>query len=266
MVFLLLSMSGKMYAQDSTLVAVRDSVVKYLPDTTKSFGKTMAQTFGLEPYPADKKPRIAFIRSLFLPGWGQITNRDYWKVGLVYSGAAAGWYFGIHQNNLRYQKFLSFYEKSTFISRSWVFTTATPSTDAILSGAANYVSNNKNADIYYARDAEGQYYTLVKKSTKSDSYPLGYYTAVPANINDTDVIGPFSNQTFQSAKNQYRRWRDASYIGFAAGWLIFALEANVSAHLKTFDMSDNISFKIAPAGVETFGLGASGMKLTLAFK
>ena len=30
------------------------------------------------------KPRTAIIRSAIIPGWGQITNKKYWKLPLVY--------------------------------------------------------------------------------------------------------------------------------------------------------------------------------------
>jgi hypothetical protein len=34
----------------------------------------------------EKMPRRAAIRSAIIPGWGQITNRRWWKVPLVYGG------------------------------------------------------------------------------------------------------------------------------------------------------------------------------------
>jgi hypothetical protein len=48
------------------------------------------------------------------------------------------------------------------------------------------------------------------------------------------------------------------------GWLLFAIEANVSAHLKTFDISRDISMKISPNFLENNQ--TLGFKMALNFK
>ncbi|TAF92628.1 MAG: hypothetical protein EAZ32_00710 [Cytophagia bacterium] len=48
------------------------------------------------------------------------------------------------------------------------------------------------------------------------------------------------------AKDTYRRWRDLNIIIIAGVWALNAVEANVSAHLLTFDMSDDISLRVSP--------------------
>jgi hypothetical protein len=44
----------------------------------------------------------------------------------------------------------------------------------------------------------------------------------------------------------FRRNRDYTFIGIAVAWAFNVVDANVSAHLKTFDVSDDISLKIKP--------------------
>ena len=39
-----------------------------------------------KPHPS---PKSAMMRSLLLPGWGQIANRQYWKLPVLYGGFAA---------------------------------------------------------------------------------------------------------------------------------------------------------------------------------
>ena len=51
-----------------------------------------------------------WIRSTILPGYGQIYNKDYYKIPVFYGSAAALIYFG-YQSNLSYQKAFSTYNQ-----------------------------------------------------------------------------------------------------------------------------------------------------------
>lgn len=80
-----------------------------------------------------------------------------------------------------------------------------------------------------------------------------------------ELRGPFVQTQIEPAVKAYRRQRDLSWIGLAAGWALQAIQANVSAHLKGFDMSDDISLKFEPS-FESSSFGASaGVKLRLNF-
>ena len=257
------------YGRDSLTSPVTAEDIKKAvmqEDSSGKFLKTLGQIFGMRKYMPDEKPKVAFVRSLFLPGWGQITNKDYWKAGIVYGAAGAGWYFGIRSNQRQYEKYLGHYSRATFVGRGDVYFSSDnlTSENALPVNSQFYIANNGASDTFYARTDDGSYYTLTEKKDKGGTIER-YYLATKANVSDEDVIGAFGLQTFASAKNQYRRWRDASYIGFAAGWLFFALEANVAAHLKTFDMSEDISMRFEPAGPQTFGMQASGLKLAFVF-
>ncbi len=56
-------------------------------------------------------PRVAALRAAVLPGWGQIYNKKYWKLPLVYGGAA-GIGYGIYWNNAQYQFFRNTYQEA----------------------------------------------------------------------------------------------------------------------------------------------------------
>jgi hypothetical protein len=73
-----------------------------------------------------------------------------------------------------------------------------------------------------------------------------------------------SKETYARAASQFKRYRDLSIIGFALGWTLFAVEANVRAHLKNFDISDDISFR--PALIPLGGTYAAGASITINFK
>ncbi|GAB2618826.1 hypothetical protein GCM10027035_13780 [Emticicia sediminis] len=80
-----------------------------------------------------------------------------------------------------------------------------------------------------------------------------------------ELRGPFVQTQIEPAVKAYRRQRDLSWIGLAVGWTLQAIQANVSAHLKGFDMTEDISLKLEPA-LESSSFGASaGVKLRLNF-
>lgn len=59
----------------------------------------------------NNKPSEAAFRAAVLPGWGQIYNKKYWKLPIVYGGAAAIGY-GIYWNNQYYQYFKNLYQEA----------------------------------------------------------------------------------------------------------------------------------------------------------
>ena len=137
---------------------------------------------------------------MILPGWGQMTNKNYLKLPLIYGAAGVGGYF-IVRNNQLYQKY------------------------------KGYVIEMK---------ADGLSERVI------------------------DGAGPYSITLITTAANQYRRYKQLSFVGLGLGWLLFAIEANVSAHLKTFDVSRDISMKISPSILENNQ--TLGIKMAFNFK
>lgn len=164
--------------------------------------------------PAKKhSPRKAAYYSLALPGLGQMYNKQYWKVPIVYAGFGAVVYF-INFNGVRYRDFVGPYVDSF-----------DPVTGKQL---------RQEASVYVR--SQGQNRTLT-----------------------IDQI--------TRAKDQYRRWRDLNYMLLAGAWAINIIEANVAAHLKTFDMSDDISLRLEPdAYANPFTGNVIGTKVVFAFK
>lgn len=78
-------------------------------------------------------------------------------------------------------------------------------------------------------------------------------------------IGPFTKTQVEPVVNTYRRYRDLTVIVFAVGWTLQAVQANVSAHLKNFDMSDDISLKFEPSVQPTLLGNAVGASVVLKF-
>ncbi len=75
-----------------------------------------------------------------------------------------------------------------------------------------------------------------------------------------------SNDAVLYQLNYYRRWRDLSYILVTASYLLNIIEAHVDAHLKDFDVSDNLSMKIKPSIFQAQGLVIPGFSLSFRVK
>ncbi|RXK52112.1 DUF5683 domain-containing protein [Aquirufa rosea] len=138
-------------------------------------------------------PRVATLKSLMIPGWGQYYNRQYWKLPLV-AGAFITLGLIADYNQVRYVKYRGYY----------------------------YIASPHPEDPSY-----------VPPATVAVPFEDGL-------IRDLDV-----NQ-LKRLNDGYRRNRDYTYIGMVLAWALNVVDANVSAHLKTFDVSDDITLKIKP--------------------
>ncbi len=139
-------------------------------------------------------PRTAAIRSAILPGLGQIYNKKYWKLPLVYG--ALGTTAGIFVYNVKTYKEL------------------------------------KQAYIY--------------KLNKQD-----------------DLIDPkfrqLSAESIRSYRNVFRQNVDYSALFFVLFWGLNVVDATVDAHLKSFDVNEDLSLQLKPgysplAGTSGFSL------------
>ncbi len=83
-------------------------------------------------------------------------------------------------------------------------------------------------------------------------------------IKSQDRYADMSIDQVQRVKDTYRRWRDWSFFALGAVYALAAIEANVAAHMKTFDLSDDLSMRIQPSVVQPhMRTPAPGLKLVL---
>ncbi|CCH55428.1 hypothetical protein BN8_04686 [Fibrisoma limi BUZ 3] len=180
---------------ESELIPVADSVAQIATDTLRVTPTQQAKIRKIVP-------RKATIRSLLVPGLGQIYNRQYWKLPFIYGGLAGA-----------------------IIAFRW------------------------NQDLY-------------------NQYVSGYREAFNSTSSKVAVVRGqvLSVDQLKRASDQFRRQRDLTVILTAAGWALNAVEANVAAHLKTFDLSDDLTLKIHPSIQPTGGLGiVPGVRLAMTF-
>ena len=178
-------------------------------------------------------PRQATLRSLMLPGLGQAYNGQYYKIPFVYGGfGAVGYFF------LRYRRL--------------------------------------------ALEAENGYRQLLYGRLAVPAQSVNSVPGIPASITQTVQIPAqyekveqvlISGSVFRSptqakaAYDFYRRYRDLNIVLSIVIYAVNAVEANVAAHLKTFDLSDDISMRIEPGVLPMPGTGlVPGVRVALTFK
>jgi hypothetical protein len=138
----------------------------------------------INPLPSSYNPKKAIIRSAILPGWGQITNKKYWKLPLVY-GAIATPVVLFYQN---YNQYL---------------------------------------------DAKSAYILATDNNPANDDQIKQPYYSVRS-----------QPERIRAFRNQVRQNMDYCALFFIALWGLNVVDAAVDAHLKTFDISDDLSIQI----------------------
>lgn len=73
-------------------------------------------------------------------------------------------------------------------------------------------------------------------------------------------------ETLQSKKQYYRRYRDLSYIGMISLYVIQIVDAAVDAHFYNFDISDDLSMQVQPSMMAPAPGEYAGMGLQFKFK
>jgi hypothetical protein len=169
----------------------------------------------------------ATMMAVVFPGLGQIYNRKYWKIPVVYAGFGALIYSaGLNSTNFNlhmkaYQDFID----------------VIPETQSYLT-----LVTLKNLD---------------PKTYDPILYP------VTANPSTTQYV----KDGMLRLIDYYKRYRDLSYIGIAGWYLLSVLDANVDASLFNYDISDNLEMAVFPVQISLPGgfMGAGvnvGMKIT----
>lgn len=131
-------------------------------------------------------PNIAIRRSAILPGWGQWTNKKYWKIPVVY--AALGTTAYLFFRNLRQY-----------------------------------------------REARSAYMLAI------DTIPSNDYLIKEPYFSVRD-----QPSRIRSFRNEVRQNLDYSVLFFILFWGLNVADAAVDAHLKTFDVNEDLSFRLKP--------------------
>lgn len=143
-------------------------------------------------------PRRATLYSTFFPGLGQIYNRKYWKVPIVWGAVGIPAYLYFDNRN--------WYRKCQF--------------------AISVIDT----------------YLPLGKPVPADSLKMVDPKLQPFVTNNDD-------NSLRSYRNQYRKNQDYSVLFFILFWGLNIVDATVDAHLMSFDVGNELSFRLnQPSG------------------
>lgn len=148
----------------------------------------------------------AALRSAMIPGWGQIYNKKYWKLPLVYGAIA------VPVSTIAYN--LDWYKKCR------------------------------------------------------EAYNIRYFNDTSRVVPDLPTDGidqqlqPLSTQSLRLYRNEFRKNVDLSVLALLAIWGLNVLDATVDGHLRSFNVSDDLSLKLDPGP----GLPGQTMRVGLVWR
>ena len=183
--------------------------IEKIPATKKDSTPVETKKASYNKYDSATKahpPKAAAFRSAVLPGWGQVYNKKYWKVPIVYTALGITGY--IFVDNLKTYKEYRF--------------------------------------AYTAR------YKAALPPPEQDS--TDYYTL-------DEIYKLISPESIRAARNRFRQYVDYSALFFILFWGLNVIDATVDAHLKSFDVSPDLSLQIK-AGHSQMA-GTDGISLVL---
>lgn len=192
--------SVKTTALNDTILQVDDSLFQVekasLIDTI-SF--SLVDTLPVKKQKRDWKtwrpnPKKALWLAIVIPGAGQIYNRKYWKLPIVYGGFV-GCAYAMRWNNMMY------------------------------------------------KDYSQAYIDLTDDDPNTKSYER--FQQFSNRITDANIQQRYQ-ELFKNRKNRFRRWRDLSFFVMCGVYAISIIDAYVDASLSEFDISDDLTMRVAP--------------------
>ena len=124
----------------------------------------------------------------------------------------------------------------------------------------------------YAIHFNTKYYKKYKSAYRdwiiNDPYSKSYLEFIPPNSTEEQIRREHSTwftNSLESKKQYYRRYRELSYIGMGALYVLQIVDAAVDAHFYNFSISDDLSLSIVPAVLE-YDSSAIGLQLTFNIK
>jgi len=101
-------------------------------------------------------------------------------------------------------------------------------------------------------------YTFIINMDSYRTYRNAYRIRMDGNADTRDDFeGRYSDQSLKFLRDGYREYVDYSVLVFVLAYGLNIVDATVFAHLRTFDMTDDLSMKIVPTIIDNRALGIS---------
>lgn len=156
----------------------------------------------------EHSPHKATLYSALVPGLGQIYNKKYWKLPILYGGIAATVY-AISWNTGQYNDYRNAYIDLT-----------------------KYLEYKNQADDAGILEPTSKRYEKIAPDTD--------FSETSANDDE------WFKTTFRNKKDSYKHDRDLSYIILFGVYVLNIIDATVDAHLTNFNINDNLSMTVQP--------------------
>ena len=191
-------------------------------------------------------PTKATWLAVVFPGGGQIYNRKYWKLPIIYGGFA-GCAYAPPVQDLNKKLFVPNPTKATWL--------------AVVFPGGGQIYNRKywKLPIIYGGFA-GCAYALSWNGKMYKDYSQAYLDIMDSNPNTKsyeDLLPPNAQyneeqlkNTLKRRKDSFRRFRDLSIFAFIGVYLISIIDAYVDAELSNFDISPDLSMKLEPTVID----------------
>lgn len=273
------------FKRDAFTQTYADTTEKTQTDTSALF--SFKEFFGGLSHKRTASLKTLTMGSMVFIGSNQIYHKQYWKLPIIYGGIGAGIYGGIHFNKqyqntgeTKYQTFSTL----SYVGAGLIYW------GSLLDGAVNYdrdkypvpakatvyslllpglgqIYNGEfwKVPIYWGLMA-GSIHFVVDNNTQYLRWKNIY---IQASSDDPDVEKP--PQSAENAKyfrDYYRRLRDYSILAVAVSYLLQVIDANVFAYMQDFEVSEDISMKVAPSVIPmgNYAMAPQAMGVSIGLK
>jgi len=207
-------------------------------------------------------PGYMFLGAAIVPGAGQIYNRDYWKIPVIYAGIGTG-VTGAILANKQYQK--TGEDKYKYLRTAGYVTAGLFYWGQLLDATICYKTN-----VRIPVPAKSTIYSILLpglgQANNGDWWKIPIWTGgligcgyayhfndmqyrrfryivqMDSNKAETGYTGAITGEQAKVYRDLYRRYRDYSILAAVVVYALNIIDANVFAFMSDFDVNDNIAW------------------------